>query len=717
MQKGPPKPLFAFLFGGMMAGNPEIVAELRSAALDAVNRGFAILTCQPHDKDPWAQYSPHAVNSATRDLSVALKPWEDGHEANFGVAGGKSNLTIIDVDSGIPNYTALKSWMETVGLPDTLIVQSGRDTSFGAHLYYSGAVKTTPYEIQGVVGELRGVGAYVVGPGSIHPSGKKYKIINDVPVVPLPQTMVDLAAAKQKAMSDFKPGKGALIPEGNRWAHLQQKAGMFKNMGLDEEGIYNALKNFAENNCENGAAYPDEKIRNLAEWAGSDECEGVESHGIITCGSPDPEADASIPDLPLEAIEGDYVGDLAGAMTAGTFIPPSFARADLKSVFGSILDGKIAFPGEETLHMRHWTGIISSRPGAGKSVCWTRCMQLLGDLLTKFDIKFPPAGYFSSGEHAIKTLAENDGKKHILYFDEMKTLFEKGNNAGSTLFPKLIELYEQTSAAVGSLTNNSYSFSNVPLTMAGNFTRSGFDRAVSGKGAGGDGFLSRMVLEYSNGVNYQGDWDAMDTAKINSSIASITHAIEWLTNYVALENKGKPFIPEETPEGHKKRLEFQKWLAGEKARIQQEHPDASYMARLEAHFKRDVLIRVAFTPEHKITESIIKKSWVWAQHQLMLCEELWPVDTGGNVEKFEKRIVTSITKKGPLTKAGVQKFSNADKCDGGFDAWNRAWSNLLQAGKIIRLTIKSDKGKEKFGFDDAVWSKAKQKWIFGSPNA
>ncbi len=708
--------------------DPEIVKQLKTAAIDAVNRGFAILTLTPHDKDPWGgdyasktgtkNYSPHAVNSSTRNLDIALKAWEDGHEANYGVGGGPSNITIIDVDDGIANYNALKEWMSAVGLPETFTVQSGRDTSFGAHLYYSGAVATTPYTIQGVTGELRGIGAYVVGPGCIHPdSGKKYEIINDISIVPLPTTMVELAANKKKSMSDFKPGKGALIPEGNRWSHLQAKAGVFKNIGLDEEGIYNALKNFAENNCENGGNYPDDKIRNLAEWAASDSCEGVEPTGILTFGSPDPEADTGTPDISLETIEGDYVGDLVGAITAGTMIPPSFARADIKTIMGSILDGKIAFPGEETLHMRHWTGLVSSRPGAGKSICWDRCMLLLNGLAAKHELLFPPSGYMSSGEHAIKILAENDNKSQIIYFDEMKSLFEKGNHGGSTLFPKLIELYEQKSSAVGSLTHSIIGFKNVSLSMVGNFTRSGFDRAVSGKGAGGDGFLSRMVLDYSEGINYQGDWEPMDTVKTNIAINHITESIAWIANFIAIENKGLPFIPKETEDGHHTRLQFQKWLAGEKTRIQNEHPESSYVARLESHFKRDLLIRVAFNPERQITKTLVEKSWAWAKHQLMLCEELWPVDNGGPVEKFEKRIIGAITKKGPLTLSGVQKFSNADKSEGGFDAWNRAWRNLQMAKKIIMLAVKSDRGKEKYGFDDAAWNKSKQKWIFGDQNA
>ena len=665
-------------------------------------------------KDPWPTYSPHAVNSATTDKSVALKPWADGHEANYGISGGKSNLCFVDCDHGLQDETALYAWMQKNNLPPTLIVRSGRDTEAGFHLYYSGAVPTCGFQIDGVTGELKSIGGYVVGPGSIHPSGKPYVIINDIPPASLPELFQNISNEKHKAMLEFKPGAG-LIPEGNRWAHLQSKAGKLKDFGLDEEGIYEALKKFCALHCENGENYPDEKIRNLAEWAASDECEGMEQVGIVTVGTADPEASESVAEMPLSVIEGDYVSDLAFGITNGTFIPPSFARADLKTIMGAMLDGNIAFPGEETLHMRHWTGVVSTRPETGKSVCWERCIMLLQELLKKHDVKFPPAGFFSSGEHAVKILAEHDNKNHILYFDEMKTLFEKGNGVGSTLFPKLLELYEQKAAAVGSLTHNTASFNNVSLSMAGNFTRSGFDRAVSGKGAGGDGFLSRMVLDFSEGINYQGDWDVMDTVKINTAIKQIADALTWILNFKA-ENKGLPFVPEETDDAKHTRMQFQKWLVEEKKRIQREMPDASYASRLEAHFKRDLLIRVAFTPERKITKELVERSWEWTKHQLMLREELWPVDQGGATEKCEQRILKAITKQGPLTKAGVQAFSNASKCEGGFDAWNRAWRNLLSADKLIILPIKSNRGKEKFGFDDAVWSKGKKKWIHGSAN-
>src|SRR5258708_19006354 len=138
----------------------------------------------------------------------------------------------------------------------------------------------------------------------------------------------------------------------------------------------------------------------------------------------------------------------------------------------------------------------------------------------------------------------------------MKNLFEKGSGAGSTLFYKLLELYEQKSGGVGSLTHNTATFENVSLSMTGNFTRCGFDRSVSGKSAGGDGFLSRMVLEYSGGLDFKGDWDAYDVVKVNAAVVGITESLKWITNFVGETNKGLPYLPDEDAEAKTGRIAF-----------------------------------------------------------------------------------------------------------------------------------------------------------------
>jgi hypothetical protein len=137
---------------------------------------------------------------------------------------------------------------------------------------------------------------------------------------------------------------------------------------------------------------------------------------------------------------------------------------------------------------------------------------------------FPKSGYFSSGEHMVKYLADPEngfpdngrgGRNVLVYFDELKALFEKGGSVGSTLFSKMIELYDREDSSAGSLSHEGGEFKDIALSFTGGFTGSSFDAAVAGKGAGGDGFLSRCVLAYTGDVKHCGDWQDQDTAAIN----------------------------------------------------------------------------------------------------------------------------------------------------------------------------------------------------------
>src|SRR5690606_26146686 len=56
----------------------------------------------------------------------------------------------------------------------------------GAQVYFRGSLPTGPLPIDGC--EIRGVGAYVIAPGSLHPSGVKYTgqlpHVNQLPETP-----------------------------------------------------------------------------------------------------------------------------------------------------------------------------------------------------------------------------------------------------------------------------------------------------------------------------------------------------------------------------------------------------------------------------------------------------------------------------------------------------------------------------------------------------
>ena len=236
----------------------EEVNRLALAVQDALDRGFKVLSVEPRDKGPYARYSPHAVHSATRDPNTALAPYSDNIAANYGVACGASNLIVVDVDHGIQSLEQLTDWMLKNHLPETFTVQSGRDsTDTGFHLYYSGRQATTGFSLDGVTGELKSDGGYVVGPSSRHPSGQLYRIVKDIAIVPFPAGVFpEKRPYESQGTLETPDTPEKLIPASQRNGRLTSLAGTLRNKHLSEDVIFAALEDFARRQCEDGRSLP-----------------------------------------------------------------------------------------------------------------------------------------------------------------------------------------------------------------------------------------------------------------------------------------------------------------------------------------------------------------------------------------------------------------------------------------------------------------------------
>ena len=690
--------------------DPKIVAKLRASVADALKRGFAVLTCLPHDKGPYPKYSPHAVLSAIRKPeSVVFAAWDAGEEANYGVGCGQSNLAVVDVDHGVNNLDELKSWMKEHNLPTTLTVQSGRTTEAGFHLYYSGAVATCGFKVGNVTGEIKSIGGYVCGAGSIHPSGEEYRIVIEADIVPLPEGFIAISKDKSKAPLDVNKTKaehGGLIPAGNRWAHLESAAGKLRNAFLSEEGIYNALKDFAAENCEDGENYPDDKIKEIAHAAVTKFDAQAPTAAVFF--SDTQKIDKEIKDIPCIALEGDWIAELAHLVTDGTFIPLSFARAQIKTILAASLDGMVGFPAHPDLHMKHWTFLVSQHPEAGKGMSWARTAEFaLATYINKVGLMRPKSGMFSSGEHMVKYLSEDDfkNKRCLVNFDEMKFLFDKGAAAGSTLMSNLTSIFDRGDASAGSLTHKGGAFDNLSLSMTGGFTRSSFESALAGKGQGGDGFMSRVVLAYAGSVEKGGEWPDLDLTAIEAVTAKMTVRWQSISNTFA-DQKNTRIIPTREDAAKKLQNDFQAHLSEQAKKLYADNPDVDYLSRLEAYFKRDILLRALFsgseTVQPVITADNVDRAVAWAMYELYLRQELWPVDKGNLIERMEQSMVRALKKNETLTKAALQSSCNVFRAgSGGMDTFNRAWGALLK-GNAIRVVGKTHKGTEVFSLEEGV---------------
>ncbi len=181
-----------------------------SIAQDALTRGFAIIPLQPGQKDPDFTLVPRINGEAgtggaarrTRDLATVQQWATVSPNANVGVCSDDA-VTILESDNEQQFRQLVRDVSRTLfgesrELPSTLTSQAREGRP---HFFFLATPKTNAVEgapgIQGLF-EWRRVNQYVVSFGSLHPTGAFYKIVNDVPLVPFPDWLIEVLAEIQR---------------------------------------------------------------------------------------------------------------------------------------------------------------------------------------------------------------------------------------------------------------------------------------------------------------------------------------------------------------------------------------------------------------------------------------------------------------------------------------------------------------------------------------
>lgn len=161
-----------------------------NAALELNGRGFAVFPCRPDGKEPLTQ---HGCKDASSDTAQVSKWWNACPTANIGVAtGGSSGICVIDVDNkdGKNGSAALAELEAKHGkLPETYTVKT---PTGGYHFYFRNGdgIRNSTGKL-GTGLDTRGEGGYVVAAGSSI-GGVKYELVKDLPMVDLPDWVVEL---------------------------------------------------------------------------------------------------------------------------------------------------------------------------------------------------------------------------------------------------------------------------------------------------------------------------------------------------------------------------------------------------------------------------------------------------------------------------------------------------------------------------------------------
>lgn len=150
------------------------------AARDWVRAGISVIPLRPRDKRPalW-EWEPYKTRLPRPD---ELRAWFRG-ERNYGIISGWRSLAVLDFD----NLGVYATWRAEHDI-QTFEVATAR----GVHLYFFLAEPSRIYHGSGF--DLIAGGGYVLGPGSVHPSGAVYQVISPAPIAHV-ATLADILPA------------------------------------------------------------------------------------------------------------------------------------------------------------------------------------------------------------------------------------------------------------------------------------------------------------------------------------------------------------------------------------------------------------------------------------------------------------------------------------------------------------------------------------------
>jgi hypothetical protein len=162
-------------------------------------------SCESPGKHPIASLVLNGHKNATKDSDTIRQWWTNNPDANIGIATGKNagsvGILVVDVD-GEKGEAALTQLVEQYGsLPKTKAAKTGK----GRHLYfrYSRTVERVKCSTNDGL-DIKADGGYVVGPPSMHASGRRYEWVDiNVEYAEAPDWLIDYANGARRRQNNI----------------------------------------------------------------------------------------------------------------------------------------------------------------------------------------------------------------------------------------------------------------------------------------------------------------------------------------------------------------------------------------------------------------------------------------------------------------------------------------------------------------------------------
>lgn len=214
-----------------------------AAALEYVQRGWFVHPLVPGGKEP-ATANGH--KDATNNPAQVDAWWNANPNYNVGIAVAPSGLVVLDVDTSQKKDGSWKKGRESLAkidaeLTPTPYAITGRG---GMHIVYA---RPPDVPAQRVIGlfekesglDLIGEGYIVAAPSYLAESGQNYRWAQNVPIVPLPPILQNVAKAPRTI--DKVQTIGTPIAEGGRNNAMFRLGCALRDTGISAESLARAL--------------------------------------------------------------------------------------------------------------------------------------------------------------------------------------------------------------------------------------------------------------------------------------------------------------------------------------------------------------------------------------------------------------------------------------------------------------------------------------------
>lgn len=174
-----------------------------------VNVGIGVIPVRYMDKRPAVAWEIYKTQLPTQD---ELSQWFAHGKHNYGVLAGWNNLMVLDFDD-TNEYHTWAMWARNYPAASHILSKAFAVlTARGVHIYMRLATTIKNHKVGKIDIKTSG---YVLGPGSIHPSGAEYRAMRETVHLPLIMTLSDVLPA-HLLITHTEHVEGVCVPEFKR---------------------------------------------------------------------------------------------------------------------------------------------------------------------------------------------------------------------------------------------------------------------------------------------------------------------------------------------------------------------------------------------------------------------------------------------------------------------------------------------------------------------